>query len=198
MCCRWKSRCFPASSPRVVPEIEYVQCVRGARWYECMEYYNTLQLKRVTLQCTAAHCNTLQHTATHCNALQRTATHCNTLQHGGMRAWSNHACVAVDNLAARNVGSTYIPPCIRAPACCSVLQCVTVCCSVLQRLWVHGARTFPIHTCPRVLQCVAACCSVLRCVAAGMSVWSTYVSPYICAPVCCSVLQCVAVCDSML
>jgi len=51
-----------------------------------------------------------------------------------------------------------------------VLQCVAVCCSVLQgrvdlifsSLWV----------CSSVLQCVAVCCSVLQCVA-----------------VCCSVLQ---------
>jgi len=34
-----------------------------------------------SLQHTATLCNTLQHTATHCNTLQRTATHCNALQH---------------------------------------------------------------------------------------------------------------------
>ena len=50
--------------------------------------------------------------------------------------------------------------------CCSVLQCVAVCCS-----------TYTSFT--RVLQCVAVCCSVLQCSA-----------------VCCSVLPCVAVCCS--
>ena len=61
--------------------------------------------------------------------------------------------------------------------CCNALQCVAVCCSVLQ-------RRFCIHGCERstdlrvggdacVLQCVAMCCSLLQCVA-----------------VCCSVLQC--------
>jgi len=52
-----------------------------------------------------------------------------------------------------------------------VLQCVAVCCSVLQCLnsQVKEARG------PVVLQCVAVCCSVLQCVA-----------------VCCSVLQRVA------
>ena len=58
------------------------------------------------------------------------------------------------------------------------MQCVAVCCSVLQRVAV----------CCRVLQCVAVwlkvcaeevCCSMLQCVA-----------------VCCSVLHCVAVCCS--
>jgi len=67
------------------------------------------------LQHTATRCNILQHTATHCNALQHTATHCNT----HMPA---HGSVA------------YV--------CCSVLQCVAVCC-------MFGIRE---------LQCVAACC----------------------------------------
>jgi len=51
------------------------------------------------------------------------------------------------------------------------VQCVAVCCNVLQYVAV----------CCSVLQCVAVCCSVLQCVA-----------------VCCSVLQCVAVCFSVL
>ena len=48
-----------------------------------------------------------------------------------------------------------------------MLQCVAVCCSVLQYVTV----------CYIVLQCVAACCSALHCVAAAT---------------CCSVLHCVA------
>jgi len=55
----------------------------------------------------------------------------------------------------------------------SVLQCVAVCCSVLQCVAVECMYLLS------VLQCVAVCCSVLQCVA-----------------VCCSVLQCVAVCCS--
>ena len=51
------------------------------------------------------------------------------------------------------------------------VQCVVLCCSVLQS----------VAECCRVLQSVAVCCSVLQCVA-----------------VCCSVLQCVAVCCSVL
>ena len=58
--------------------------------------------------------------------------------------------------------------------CCSVLQCVAVCCSVF-------VIVFWYITCHNsVLQCVAVCCSVLQCDA-----------------VCCSVLQCVAVCCSV-
>jgi len=58
--------------------------------------------------------------------------------------------------------------------CCSVLQCVAVCCSVCS-----------------VLQCVAVCCSVLQCAAVCCSVLQ-------CVAVYCSVLQCVAMCCSML
>jgi len=63
-----------------------------------------------------------------------------------------------------------------------VLQCVVVCCSVLQ-LWLCVAQSdarnakklgWVIYVC--ALVCVAVFCSVLQCVA-----------------VCCSVLQCVAV-----
>jgi len=64
----------------------------------------------------------------------------------------------------------------------SVLQCVTVCCSVLQCVeqcvLVHVRRLLGIT-------CVAVCCSALQCVVA-------------CDAVCCSVLQCVAVCCSVL
>jgi len=54
-----------------------------------------------------------------------------------------------------------------------VLQCVAVCCSVLQRVAVRCSNGYTV--CCSVLQCVAVCCSVLQYVA-----------------VCCSVLQRVA------
>jgi len=45
----------------------------------------------------------------------------------------------------------------------SVLQCVAVCCSVLQQT-LHFTALFTVIVCS-VLQCVAVCCSVLQCVA---------------------------------
>ena len=77
--------------------------------------------------------------------------------------------------------------------CCSVLQCLAVSCSVLQCVVV----------CYNVVQCVAVCCvwgsehfpimccSVLQCVA----VWHSVLQ---CVAVCGSALQCVAVCCSAL
>jgi len=67
--------------------------------------------------------------------------------------------------------------------CCSVLQCVAVCCSVVQR--VNKSKLYaccqlllsitfaslPSVDC--VLQCDAACCSVLQCVAVCCSVLHT-------------------------
>ena len=67
-----------------------------------------------------------------------------------------------------------------------VLQCVAVCCSVLQCVAVLLQC---VAVCYSVLQCVAVRCSVLQCVAVCYSVLQ-------CVAVCCSVLQCVAVCWS--
>jgi len=63
--------------------------------------------------------------------------------------------------------------------CCSVLQCVTVCCNDVEDSL--GAIDIEVQIPPkalivqRVLQCFAVCCSVLQC-----------------AAVCCSMLQCAA------
>ena len=65
-----------------------------------------------------------------------------------------------------------------------MLQCVAVCCSVLQPEHLdlpntsraHPVKWHSLTVCFSVLQCVAVCCSVLQCVV-----------------VYCSVLQCVAV-----
>jgi len=74
---------------------------------------------------------------------------------------------------------------LRCAVCCSVLQFVVVCCSVLP---AKGPNEPEVCS---VLQCVAVCCSVLQCVAVYSSVLQ-------CAAVCCSVLQCAAVCCSVL
>jgi len=77
------------------------------------------------------------------------------------------------------------------PASAFMLQCVAVCCSVLQCGHVSSAcchvYIFTPHT-PSYLMCVGVkvCCSVLQCVAVCCSVLQ-------CVAVCCSVLQCVAV-----
>ena len=142
-------------------------------------------------QCAAGQIS-LQHTATHCSSLQHTATHCNQLQL--TRAdLINEVCPAVH--------LNFLP---RASVCCSVLQCVLMCC---RARWVITSSQAPmcvqvrcsvlqgVAVCCSVLQCVAACCSVLQCVA----VWahpSEHFLPI--ASVCCSVLQCVSVCCSVL
>jgi len=67
--------------------------------------------------------------------------------------------------------------------CCSVLQRAVVCCNVL--LWCSNASVRIQHcaTCCSVLQCVAVCCSVLQCVAVCCSELQLVV-------VCCNALQC--------
>jgi len=67
--------------------------------------------------------------------------------------------------------------CIYCAVCCSVLQCVAVCCSVSTTHVPSLCSRTPIDLC---IYC-AVCCCVLRCVA-----------------VCCGVLRCVAVCCGVL
>jgi len=70
--------------------------------------------------------------------------------------------------------------------CCSVVQCGAVCCTVLQCVAVYcialdDDTNEEDEVCCSALHCGAVCCSVVQCVA-----------------LCCSVLQCVAVCCSVL
>jgi len=135
--------------------------------------------RRRALQHTATHCNTLQHTATHCNTLQDDATHCNTLQY-----IATHLLIAGRSadvlLLAFRAYACACPSCVfgagsvrlscslsteRIAAC--MLQCVAVCCSVLQvcatELKFEYRKNCCLYVvmCCSALQCVAVCCSVL-------------------------------------
>jgi len=93
--------------------------------------------------------------------------------------------------------------------CCSVLQCVTTkskrlsgwyvfvavycnfvegCCSA----WWQKIRGYLASTC--ALQCVVVCCSVLQCVATRSRRLS---GQFVCGADCCCMLHCVAVCGAM-
>jgi len=77
-----------------------------------------------------------------------------------------------------------------------VLQCVAVCCSVLQLVVCH----WEVLTSVCMWPCVAVCCSVLQCVAVCCNRWCVMGCAHfgMCDAVCCSVLQCVASCCSVL
>jgi len=79
--------------------------------------------------------------------------------------------------------------------CCSVLQCVAVCCSMFQG--GNAVEEFVAVYCS-VLQCVAVYGSVSQCVAVWKCSRGVCCSVLQCVAVCCSVLQCVAVCCSEL
>ena len=111
-----------------------------------------------TLQHSATHYDTLQHTQSHgapdnteekqtvtrCNTLLRTATRCYTLLH-----------VAPDNTSETQTATHWRT--LEIAMCCSVLQCVAVCYSVLLVSSVGNRDTSK--------QCIAVCCSKMRCVA---------------------------------
>ena len=90
--------------------------------------------------------------------------------------------------------------------CCSVLQYVAVCCSVLQCVAVASYQSPPYQVCCSALQRVAVCCilsvttvpGVWQCVAVSYSALQCVPLCVLqCVAECCSVLQCVAVCCSV-
>jgi len=167
------------------------------------------------LQCVAVRCSVLQCVAVCCVAgcflpqdkygdqdkdRQRygCAVCCSVLQRYGQLQLNPHTvCVCVYNTQATKSSWDTIPQCVAA-VCCSVLQCVAVCCGAGCCLACKGhiVRT-------TIPQCVAAvCCSVLRCVTVCCSVLQYTFSlarDKLCVrhhpSVCCSnALHCVAVC----
>ena len=91
--------------------------------------------------------------------------------------------------------------------CCSVLQCVAVAFSILQRVimsckepCMYDVALAGVAVCCSMLQCVAVCCSMLQYVAVSWQapcmyvMWLLPVLQYVAA--CCRVLQHVAVCTA--
>jgi len=110
----------------------------------------------VLVPCFAFHCfplNTLQTIATHCNTLQHTATHCNTLQHNA----THYIIYRYTFEDATNVNVAALVPYFAFHRFPQVLQCVAVCCSVLQSLTVssHTLSTFAVRC--------SVQCSVMQC-----------------------------------
>ena len=86
----------------------------------------------------------------------------------------------------------------RVAACYSVLQSITVCCSLLQ-CFDEWARQHLIRKQGDLLGLfVAECCSVLQCGAVCCSVCAAVCRVLQCVAECCSVLQCVTVRCSVL
>ena len=85
------------------------------------------------------------HSSRHCNTLQHTATHCNTQ-------------ILVNSKFTRAVfHDTFRSAHEVNTVCCSVLQCVAVCCSVSHKIFQSAHN---VTQCS-VLQCIVVCCSVL-------------------------------------
>ena len=95
--------------------------------------------------------------------------------------------------------------------CCSVLQGVAACSNVSSRLNIQGNSGVCVVAfveCCRVLQFVAVCCRVMLCVEVCCSVLKRQLVPQfttenvcdngMCVAVCCSVLQCATLCCSVL
>ena len=133
-----------------------------------------------------------------------------------------HTIVNIYILAEASTRNCYHRARARKSACghqnlgtsrCRVVQCVAVCCSVLQlntaviergrarALMGTNTSVFDDGVWCSVVQCVAVCCSVLQCVAVCYNVLQCVVvhgSALQCIAACYRVVQCVAVCFSVL
>jgi len=96
-------------------------------------------------------CNTLQHTATHCKTLHYTATHCNTLMQEQHCLLVNERKVVEGESIVQQEKLRYVQ------VCCSIVQCVAVCCSMCSRN-VSGLSICVAVYCS-VLQGASVCCS---------------------------------------
>jgi len=75
---------------------------------------------------------------------------------------------------------------VSAAVCCSVLQCVAVCCIVLFSVYIE-LQGVSVTVCYSVLQCVAVCCSVLQCGVLGIQrncsnktlLWSPHTTKFV-------------------
>jgi len=108
-----------------------------------------------TLQCIATHCNTLQHTvytdATHCNAMQHTATHC--------RWWCLLMCCMCVHLMRLSSPRRQNAQLCRCVVQWSTLQRTATHCNTLQHAATHCNAD---HDSSAAGQCVSVCCSVLQ------------------------------------
>ena len=133
------------------------------------------------LQCVAVCCSVLQCVAVCCSVMQCVAVCCSVLyskkeMSSKIKKIRNEECVAV-NYEMLRCSEEY---CSHKKGSFSktnwelrgVLQCVAVCCSVLQspKSLLFQIRIRKWGVCCSVLQCVAVCCSVLQCVAVCCSV----------------------------
>ena len=195
-CSKWPFSCDP--SP-----FQYLRC-------PC---YNTLQCDEVC-------CSVLQYVAVCCSTLQCVAVRCSVLQCVAYNI-CRYTCVFMCIPVKQALFTTCVARDAGVTVWYSMMQCVAVRCSALQRVavcfgmfWYVTVRCSALHSTTYtilllvlpILQCVAVCCNVLQCVAVCCTVLHT---PYFylycpscsvlqCVAVCCNVLQCVAVCCSVL
>ena len=134
------------------------KCLMYCEWRSFARVWVTWHLCTLQLQHTATHCNTLQHTATHCNTLQQTATHCNRLQHTATHyesygSWAMpQPCHTYESRTATHCNTLQH----------TATHCNRLHATAMSHLWITCVTWLIIHRWCSVLQCVAVCCSVLQ------------------------------------
>jgi len=109
----------------------------------------------------AACCSMLQYVAALCTAFQLTIQPHSIIHH--CVECAAEVCCSVLQMCANSRPPSHNVPlldCVAAGVCCSTLQCVAVCCSVLQKSYVRHAAFMCVAVCA-MCATVAMCCRVL-------------------------------------
>jgi len=146
-----------------------------------MDVVSTLRLNQV-LRCVAVCCSVLQCVAVCCGNFCILDVVSTLLPQPGVAV----RCSALQHIAAISASWKSFPLFV-STMCCSVLQCIAVCCGNFCIMDV--VSTLRLN---QVLHCVAVCCSVLQCVAAICASWKS--CPLFAPTKSCRVLQSVAGC----
>jgi len=158
---------------------------------------------------THTHTHTHSHTRTHTHIRAHTYTYARRCTHGHTHTLNmSNVGFSCRYIFGSTIASDHdFGQVVAFLVCCNVcimLQCVAVCCSVLQCDHCVGSRLLPSCCVPGGLQCVAVCCcSVLQCVAVLDHDFGQIIAFLVCCSVCimlqyvgmrCFVLQCIGVC----
>jgi len=159
-CNVWIFVCQPTNTYSNVWNVSHIHIMCGMVQHtatHCNTHIPHIHVMCGMLQHTATHCNTLQHThSTHTRNVRNGATHCNTLQHTHSTHTHNVWNVCTDTYSNACTDSLRaLPICMHTEIYgnntlfSTGLQCVAVCCGVLQSVVVccMHRSTYQNNTC---------------------------------------------------
>jgi len=155
---RAMDRALFAHNTWFLPRTWNQQAQRTTLWY----WTSTTAVTASEMCCFAMCCNVLQCVAVRCSALQYGAVCCRLTRDIYTTSRVTRDTCRFANVLYPDRSRPNTPQWWWEAVCCSVLQCVALCCSILA---IYDVGDTSVLMGSSVLQCVAVCCSVLQCAA---------------------------------